>query len=575
MDIKELSMERAREWLSDKYDKATREAVADMIKNDPQEVVESFHKDLEFGTGGMRGIMGVGTNRMNKYTIGAATQGLADYLKEQFPGRRISVVIGCDVRHNSDKFSRLCAEILSANGIKAYLFDSFRPTPEISFAIRYLGSQSGIIITASHNPPKYNGYKAYWDDGSQVVPPHDKGIIDKVAGVKPEDIKFTPDENLIEIIGEKVDKAFVDAAVANGSSDATGRDDFKIVYTPIHGTSFKAMIPALKEAGFKNVITVPEQMIPSGDFPTVKSPNPENPEALSMAMDLAYKTGADMVVGTDPDADRIGIAVRNLKGELQLLNGNETNTVLIAYLLERWRKAGKLNGHQFIGSTIVTSDIFFKIADLYGVECKAGLTGFKWIADMIRKAEGKQEFVGGGEESFGFLVGDFVRDKDSITTTVLASEIASVAKAKSSSFFKELLKIYEKTGMYRESLVNIVREGLSGAQEIKAMMDNLRENPLKTIDGSPVVKINDYKTSISKDMTTGAQTSIDIPKSDVLIYYTADGTKVAARPSGTEPKIKFYFSVNTPFAGEAEYDEKVKMLDDKLARIIREMGLES
>ena len=575
MDIKELSMERAREWLSDKYDKATREAVADMIKNDPQEVVESFHKDLEFGTGGMRGIMGVGTNRMNKYTIGAATQGLADYLKEQFPGRRISVVIGCDVRHNSDKFSRLCAEILSANGIKAYLFDSFRPTPEISFAIRYLGSQSGIIITASHNPPKYNGYKAYWDDGSQVVPPHDKGIIDKVAGVKPEDIKFTPDENLIEIIGEKVDKAFVDAAVANGSSDATGRDDFKIVYTPIHGTSFKAMIPALKEAGFKNVITVPEQMIPSGDFPTVKSPNPENPEALSMAMELAYKTGADMVVGTDPDADRIGIAVRNLKGELQLLNGNETNTVLIAYLLERWRKAGKLNGHQFIGSTIVTSDIFFKIADLYGVECKAGLTGFKWIADMIRKAEGKQEFVGGGEESFGFLVGDFVRDKDSITTTVLASEIASVAKAKGSSFFKELLKIYEKTGMYRESLVNIVREGLSGAQEIKAMMDNLRENPLKTIDGSPVVKINDYKTSISKDMTTGAQTSIDIPKSDVLIYYTADGTKVAARPSGTEPKIKFYFSVNTPFTGEAEYDEKVKMLDDKLARIIREMGLES
>ena len=575
MDIKELSMERAREWLSDKYDKATREAVADMIKNDPQEVVESFHKDLEFGTGGMRGIMGVGTNRMNKYTIGAATQGLADYLKEQFPGRRISVVIGCDVRHNSDKFSRLCAEILSANGIKAYLFDSFRPTPEISFAIRYLGSQSGIIITASHNPPKYNGYKAYWDDGSQVVPPHDKGIIDKVAGVKPEDIKFTPDENLIEIIGEKVDKAFVDAAVANGSSDATGRDDFKIVYTPIHGTSFKAMIPALKEAGFKNVITVPEQMIPSGDFPTVKSPNPENPEALSMAMDLAYKTGADMVVGTDPDADRIGIAVRNLKGELQLLNGNETNTVLIAYLLERWRKAGKLNGHQFIGSTIVTSDIFFKIADLYGVECKAGLTGFKWIADMIRKAEGKQEFVGGGEESFGFLVGDFVRDKDSITTTVLASEIASVAKAKGSSFFKELLTRYEKPGMYRESLVNIVREGLSGAQEIKAMMDNLRENPLKTIDGSPVVKINDYKTSISKDMTTGAQTSIDIPKSDVLIYYTADGTKVAARPSGTEPKIKFYFSVNTPFAGEAEYDEKVKMLDDKLARIIREMGLES
>ncbi|MDD4820400.1 MAG: phospho-sugar mutase [Flavobacteriales bacterium] len=573
MDIKELSMQKAQKWLSDKYDKATRDAVADMIKNNPDEVVESFYKDLEFGTGGMRGIMGIGTNRMNKYTIGAATQGLADYLKEQFPSEPISVVIGCDVRHNSAEFSRLCAEILSANGIKAYLFDSFRPTPEISFAIRYLGSKSGIIITASHNPPKYNGYKAYWEDGSQVVPPHDGGIIDKVVKVAPDDIKFTPNESLIEIIGEKVDAAFVDAAVKNGSVDTTGRDDFKLVYTPIHGTSFKAMIPALAKAGFKNVITVPEQMIPSGDFPTVKSPNPENPEALAMATKLANETGADMLVGTDPDADRIGIAVRNLKGEMQLLNGNETNTVLIDYLLKRWKKAGKLNGKQFIGSTIVTSDIFFKIAELYGVKCKAGLTGFKWIADMIRRAEGKEEFVGGGEESFGFLVGDFVRDKDSITTTVLASEIAAVAKANGSSFFRELLKIYQKTGMYREGLVNIVREGLSGAQEIKAMMDSLRANPIKTIDGSPVVKINDYKTSVSKDMTTGKETAIDIPKSDVLIYYTADGTKVAARPSGTEPKIKFYFSVNTPFAGAEHYDATVKALDEKLARIAKDMKL--
>ena len=573
MDIKELSMQKAHGWLSDKYDKATRDAVADMIKNNPDEVVESFYKDLEFGTGGMRGIMGIGTNRMNKYTIGAATQGLADYLKEQFPNQEVSVVIGCDVRHNSAEFSRLCAEILSANGIKAYLFDSFRPTPEISFAIRYLGSKSGIIITASHNPPKYNGYKAYWEDGSQVVPPHDKGIIDKVAKVSPDKIKFNPNEALIEIIGEKVDAAFVEAAVKHGSEDTTGRDDFKLVYTPIHGTSFKAMIPALAKAGFKNVLTVPEQMIPSGDFPTVKSPNPENPEALSMATALANKSGADMLVGTDPDADRIGIAVRNLKGEMQLLNGNETNTVLIDYLLKRWKKAGKLNGHQFIGSTIVTSDIFFKIAELYGVKCKAGLTGFKWIADMIRRAEGKEEFVGGGEESFGFLVGDFVRDKDSITTTVLASEIAAVAKANGSSFFKELLKIYQKTGLYREGLVNIVREGLSGAQEIKAMMDSLRANPLKTIDGSPVVKIDDYQTSVSKDMTTGKETAIEIPKSDVLIYYTADGTKVAARPSGTEPKIKFYFSVNTPFAGEKEYDSTVKMLDEKLSRIAKDMNL--
>ena len=573
MDIKELSMAKAQQWLSDKYDEATRTAVAQMIENDPQEVVESFYKDLEFGTGGMRGIMGVGTNRMNKYTIGAATQGLADYLKEQFPGEEISVVIGCDVRHNSEEFSRLCAEILSANGIKAYLFDSFRPTPEISFAIRYLGSKSGIIITASHNPPKYNGYKAYWEDGSQVVPPHDTGIIDRVSQVKAEDIKFTPNEELIEIIGEKVDAAFVEASVANGSCDTTGRDDFKLVYTPIHGTSFKAMIPALEKAGFKNVITVEEQMVPSGDFPTVKSPNPEDPAALAMATALADANGADMVVGTDPDADRIGVAVRNLKGELQLLNGNECNTVLITYLLERWKKAGKLDGKQFIGSTIVTSDIFFKIAELYGVQCKVGLTGFKWIADMIRRAEGVEQFVGGGEESFGFLVGDFVRDKDSITTTVLACEIAAVAKANGSSFFEELLKVYEKTGMYREALVNITREGLSGAQEIKAMMDSLRENPLKSIDGSPVVKIDDYKTSISRDMVAGTESAIEIPKSDVLIYYTADGTKIAARPSGTEPKIKFYFSVNTPFAGAEHYDETVAVLEEKLARIKKEMNL--
>ncbi|MBQ1276496.1 MAG: phospho-sugar mutase, partial [Flavobacteriales bacterium] len=438
---------------------------------------------------------------------------------------------------------------------------------------RYLGSKSGIIITASHNPPKYNGYKAYWEDGSQVVPPHDTGIIDRVSQVKVEDIKFTPNEDLIEIIGEKVDAAFVEASVANGSCDTTGRDDFKLVYTPIHGTSFKAMIPALAKAGFNNVLTVEEQMVPSGDFPTVKSPNPEDPAALAMATALADANDADMVVGTDPDADRIGVAVRNLKGELQLLNGNECNTVLITYLLERWKKAGKLDGKQFIGSTIVTSDIFFKIAELYGVKCKVGLTGFKWIADMIRRAEGVEQFIGGGEESFGFLVGDFVRDKDSITTTVLACEVAAVAKANGSSFFEELLKVYEKTGMYRESLVNITREGLSGAQEIKAMMDSLRENPLKSIDGSPVVKIDDYKTSISRDMIAGTESAIEIPKSDVLIYYTADGTKIAARPSGTEPKIKFYFSVNTPFAGAEHYDETVAVLEEKLARIKKEMDL--
>ncbi|MCK5907056.1 MAG: phospho-sugar mutase, partial [Flavobacteriales bacterium] len=444
---------------SESYDVDTRAEVQDMIDNNPEALIESFYKELEFGTGGMRGVMGAGINRMNKYTLGAATQGFANYLISQFDGE-ISVALAYDVRNNSDVFSKIVARVLAANGIKVYLFESFRPTPELSFAVRHLGCKGGIVLTASHNPPEYNGFKAYWEDGSQVVPPHDGGIISEVKNVKVEEIKFDPEnEDLIEIIGEEVDKAFVDACVENGQFTTEGYDDFKLVFTPIHGTSHVGVIPTLEKAGFKNVYTVAEQMIPDGMFPTVKSPNPEEPEALAMATALAEEKGADMVIGTDPDGDRIGIAVRDYDGNMKLLNGNQANTVLTMYLLERWKEAGKLTGNEFIGSTIVTSDIFFEIAKLYGVECKVGLTGFKWIADMIREAEGKQAFVGGGEESFGFMVGDFVRDKDSVTATLLATEIGAWAKAKGSSYYNELIQTYIKTGYFKEFLVALVKKG--------------------------------------------------------------------------------------------------------------------
>lgn len=574
MKVEQNVLDRAKEWLTAGYDEETRAAVQQMMDNNPEELTECFYKDLEFGTGGMRGIMGVGTNRLNKYTIGAATQGFANYILEAFPGKESAVAIAYDVRHNSDTFGQLVANILSANGIKAYLFENHRATPELSFAVRHLGCQGGVILTASHNPPEYNGYKVYWDDGSQVVPPHDENIIHEVQNVRAEDIKFEANNDLIEYIGKEVDDAFVAAAVKYSSFDASGRDDFSMVYTPIHGTSYTTMIPALEAAGFKNVHTVAEQMKPSGDFPTVKSPNPEEPEALAMATELANKTGADLLVGTDPDGDRLGIAVRNLDGEMQLLNGNQCNTVLIDYLLRQWKAAGKLDGNQFIGSTIVTSDIFIELAKNYGIECKAGLTGFKWIAQFVREEEGKKQFIGGGEESFGFMVSDFVRDKDSITSTLLACEVAAVAKAQGSSFFKELVRIYTETGFFKENLISIVRKGMSGAEEIKQMMIDLREQPLQEIDGSKVVRIDDYQSSISKDMVNGAECTIALPKSNVLIYYTEDGTKIAARPSGTEPKIKFYFSVRTAFNDPSRFKETEAGLDAKIKRIIEEMKLQ-
>src|SRR5690606_31045165 len=537
-------LERAKIWLGEAYDEDTRTEVQKLIDENSAELEDAFYTDLEFGTGGMRGIMGTGTNRINKYTLGAATQGLANYLKQVFPDKEKSVAIAYDVRNNSELFARIVADILTGNAIKVYLFESFRPTPELSFAVRHLNCDAGIVLTASHNPPKYNGYKVYWNDGGQIVPPQDKEIIENVKKVKPNEILFNGNDKLLNVIGKEIDEAFIDASISNVGFHHSGKENLKIVFTSIHGTSIAIIPEALKKAGFTNVHIVEEQAVPSLNFPTLNSPNPEEPEALKIALDLAEKFNADTVIGTDPDADRLGIAIRNFDGEMVLLNGNQTNTVLVDYLLQQRQNDG-MDGTEFIGSTIVTSDIFFDLAKRYNVECKVGLTGFKWIADMIRKAEGKQKFIGGGEESFGFMVGDFVRDKDSVTSTLLACEIAAFAQSNNSSFFEELIKIYTQTNFYLEDLISVVKPGMSGAEEIKQMMADFRENPPKSFDNSKIIRLDDYQSSISKDLISGKETQIENPKSNVLIFYTEDGSKIAARPSGTEPKIKFYFSVKT------------------------------
>lgn len=557
------SLEKAKLWLTEAYDENTKAKVQDLIDNHPEQLEDSFYKNLEFGTGGMRGIMGVGTNRINKYTLGAATQGVANYLNQQFPNKEKSVAIAYDVRKNSDTFAKIVADILTANGIKVYLFESFRPTPELSFTIRHLNCDAGIVLTASHNPPEYNGYKLYWNDGAQIVPPQDGEIITEVNKVNPEEIEFQGNDELLNYVGEAIDKVFIEACVNAVGFTNEGKENLKIVFTPIHGTSVATIPEALKKAGFTNVWMVEEQAKPSGEFPTVDSPNPEEPAALKMAMDLADEVGADIVIGTDPDADRLGIAVRNLNGELILLNGNQTNTVFVDYLLKN-RDSNSLEGKDFIGSTIVSSDIFFELAEKYNAECKVGLTGFKWIADMIRKAEGKQRFIGGGEESFGFMVGDFVRDKDSVSSTLLACEIAAHAQANNSSFYEELLQIYTQNSYYLEDLVSIVRTGKEGAEEIRQLMSDYRSNPPTDFDGSKVIRLDDYQTSISKNLVTGQETPIDIHPSNVLIFYTEDGSKIAARPSGTEPKIKYYFSVKTKLEDISDFENKEKELKNKI-----------
>jgi phosphoglucomutase len=574
MEIEKTILDKVNVWLSPVFDSETQNAIKEMMTSSPKELEDSFYRNLEFGTGGMRGIMGPGTNRINKYTLGKATQGLSDYLKSQFPGEEIKVAIAYDCRNNSDTLSKVVADVFSANGIKVYLFSELRPTPELSFAVKYYNCHAGIVLTASHNPPEYNGYKVYWQDGGQLVPPHDKEVINVIEALEYSAVKFEANNSLIEYIGDEVDAAFIKSSLVNASfaTSPEAKAALKIVYTPLHGTSVKLIPDLLEDAGYSNVHIVKEQAVPDGNFPTVKSPNPEEPEALSMAVALADHLDADIVVGTDPDADRLGVAVRNGNGIMTLLNGNQTMIIMTNFLLEEWKKQGKLDGKQFIGSTIVSTPMMQELASAYGIECKVGLTGFKWIAKMIVDFP-EQEFIGGGEESFGYMVGDAVRDKDAITSTLLLAEIAAQAKANASSLYQELLKLYVKYGFYKEYLISITKKGQEGAAEIKQMMNNLRNNPLKKINGQRVVMVEDYQSSTAKNLLTNEEEGIDMPKADVLIYYLEDGTKICARPSGTEPKIKFYFSVNDTLDDVDDFKDVEAALDQKIKNIIAEMAL--
>lgn len=576
--LKEV-LAKAQTWLDGDYDTETKEAVRKLMEaEDRTELIDSFYRDLEFGTGGLRGIMGVGTNRMNIYTVGAATQGLSNYLKAQFTNiPRISVVIGHDCRNNSRKFAEISAEIFSANGIKVYLFEDLRPTPEVSFAIRHFGCQSGIILTASHNPKEYNGYKAYWDDGAQMITPHDENVIKEVLKIKNvSDIQFKGNPELIEIIGENVDKIYIDKikTISLSPESIQRNRDMKIVFTPIHGTSVKLVPRALKEYGFTNIIRVPEQEVVSGDFPTVYSPNPEEPAALDMAIKKAIETDADLVMATDPDADRMGIAIKNDKGEWMLVNGNQTALIFVYYLIRRWKELGKLKGREFVVKTIVTTEIIKEIADKHQIECFDCYTGFKWIAAVIRENEGIKEYIGGGEESYGFLPETFVRDKDAVSSCVLMAEIAAWAKDKGKTLFELLLDIYLEYGYGKEKGISVVRKGKSGAEEIQKIMNDLRNNPPQKLAGSQVTTIKDYKTLKQTHVATGKTSDLEMPTtSNVLQYFTQDGTKISVRPSGTEPKIKFYIEVRGEMKSRKEYDAADAAANRKIEAARESLGV--
>ena len=571
--------ERAQVWLSEQYDEATRAEVKQMLEaEDPTPLIEAFYRDLEFGTGGLRGIMGPGTNRMNIYTVGAATQGLANYLKEAFADLdQISVAVGHDVRNNSRKFAEIVANIFSANGIKAYLFDSFRPTPELSYAIRELGCQSGVNITASHNPKEYNGYKAYWADGEQIIAPHDVNIINHVNAIKSVgDIKFNGNPELIEIIGEEIDKKFLaDIKGLSLSPDVIERHkDLKIVYTPIHGTGVKLVPDSLKNYGFTNIIHVPEQDIPSGDFPTVDSPNPENASAMAMAVAKAKEVEADLVVASDPDADRIGCVIRDTDGEYVLVNGNQICLVLLNYLMTRNAELGKLTGKEYVVKTIVTTETIKRIADANNIRMYDCYTGFKWIASVIRDNEETARYLGGGEESYGFLAETFCRDKDSVSAISLMAETLAWAKENGLSFMEMLQDIYVKYGYSHELGISVVRPGKSGAEEIQAMMKNFRENPPKALAGSPVVCVKDYLTLNETCLKCNEVKKLDFPTtSNVLQYFTEDGSKISVRPSGTEPKIKFYMEVRGDMKTRADYHKAEEAAKAKIEAIRKDLGI--
>ena len=575
-NLEQLVMSKAQKWLEGNYDEATKAQVKYLIDNDKKELTECFYKDLEFGTGGLRGIMGVGSNRMNEYTVGMATQGLSNYLKECFAGQEVKVAVAHDSRNNSRFFAERVADIFASNGFKVYLFDELRPTPELSFAIRELGCQSGVVVTASHNPKEYNGYKAYWADGAQVTPPHDKNIIAEVEKITSIDqIELGKNPENITILGKEFDDIYL--ARIKGLSmapEAVAKNhDMKIVYSPMHGAGVKLVPASLRNFGFTNIIMVEEQSVVDGNFPTVASPNPEERATMSMAIELARKEGAELVIATDPDADRIAIAVLDDKGEYVLLNGNQTMVLLLSYMLTRWGELGKLDGKQFVIKTIVTSEMVKAVADAYGVKCYDCLTGFKYIAKIIRENEGKTTYIGGGEESFGFLAGDFVRDKDAVSACALAAEAMAWAKEKGLTLHEWLKELYVKYGFYREGLVSVVRKGKEGAEEIQKMMVDMRTNPPKTILGSPVVKINDFLSLEETDVVAGTKTPIEQDKSNVLQFFTEDGTKVSVRPSGTEPKIKFYFGVCAPLCCTARFDEVQAELDAKIEAIKKELNL--
>lgn len=561
--------EKAQEWLSQAIDNETKTAIQNLLNGPEAQLEDAFYTDLEFGTGGMRGVMGVGSNRVNKYTFGMATQGLSNYLLKSFPNQNIKVAIAHDCRNNSQYFARMVAEIFSANGIHVYLFDELRPTPELSFAIRHLNCQSGIVITASHNPPEYNGYKVYWNDGAQIVAPHDKGIIDEVRAITDlGNIKFSPNEALIETGSKELDEAFLNASLAQRKKEVAAKD-LKIAFTSLHGTSITLMPELLKRAGYEQLFIVEEQAKPDGNFPTVVSPNPEERAALDMALSLANNTQADIVIGTDPDSDRIGVAVRNSAGEMVLLNGNQTGVLLTDYLL----KNTTLKGDEFIAYTIVSSDMFAEVAKDYGVDFEICLTGFKHIASLIRDNEGKKTFVGGGEESYGFMIGDFVRDKDALTSALIFCDLAAETKANGSNVMEYLESLYAKHGFYHEHLISLVKKGKDGKAEIEQMMSKLRNNPPKALGGEAVVKIDDINNNTSSDLLTGKSSELGLPKSNVLQFYTEGGSKISARPSGTEPKIKFYFSVKAPWDSNKSFAEQEKILSNQIDQIVEDLGI--
>lgn len=566
-----LIKQKAEKWLQSNIDENTKTEIKRMLQEDEKNLIECFYQDLEFGTGGLRGIMGVGSNRVNKYTIGMATQGLCNYLKQHFKDE-ISIAIAHDCRNQSDYFARITAEICSANGIKAYLFDALRPTPLLSFAVRHLNCQSGVVITASHNPKEYNGYKVYWNDGGQLVSPHDKGVMDEVKKIESiNNVRFNPNNALIEIMGEKIDNSFLEYIERNTFRRTPS--DLNVVFTALHGTGSPLVPKALRAKGFSNLHLVEEQEVHDGNFPTVFSPNPEESEALSMALKLADKVNADILLGTDPDADRVGVAVRDNSGKMRLLNGNQTGSVLIYYLLEQWKSNGKLKGKEFIAKTIVTSELLKDIAASYQVKSYDVLTGFKFIADLIRKLEGKETFIGGGEESYGYLIGDEVRDKDAVISAVAICEAAAWAKDNGKSFFDLLVDIYLKHGLYKESLLSITKKGKAGLEEIQYMMKNFRQNPPSEVAGEKIAIIKDYLSSLETNSETGKSTPLNFPKSNVLQFISETGSMVTMRPSGTEPKIKFYFGVKAVLASKEQLHQVEVKLDAKINEIKSDLGL--